>query len=388
MKHKFSIFCVPDLKYRLVYCPKCIKTSIYVARQVICSICETAILYQCGKCMKIYKKNSYLRQHLLRYCNNEESKIFCGLCQYKTCSKVDFTTHIRAKHLLSDVNSNKCKNCGKCFLSNVGLQSHSIICSLPKDSTRLSEIEIFCCSHCNYRAFNEPDVSYHIQATHLAQDPSLNECTKCGKSFSCVQALRKHSEICNISFFTKDSKLSSELRTFSCNDCKYKTKRKSHLSDHIQAKHLQQNPNLNKCQKCKKSFSCFSYLRKHAKVCTTNYSCNLPTSNSFSGGHFEYKTPMESNFSTSLQVKHLSPDLNLSKCHYCRLNFSHRSSLIEHFKTCVQTKNFMHLLRSLPEQNQGSDHRVNFQREPKELWNNYKSMLLLVLPSFKSFNNS
>lgn len=330
----FDILCFTDIKYRLVYCPKCHKTQDYVARKISCTKCKTAFMYQCGKCMKLYKSNDYLKKHLFYDCNNKESKFICDHCQFKTNRKYILTKHIKVRHLPRDPNSNKCSKCRKCYSSKSGLWNHLKTCHQPKNATQSSELKYLSCDFCNHKSATKQHLSKHIQAKHLPRDLNKNKCSKCPKIFLLESNLKEHSKFCGL---TRDAR--NLLMHYSCNDCKFKTDSKSYLAKHIQAKHLPSNSYLNKCSKCKKSYSKKSILQRHFKVCQAKDSKYSSKLKSFICDNCNYKTHYKWSLSNHMQTKHLLANSNFNECSKCKKSFSWPQGLLRHFKSCGKPDN-------------------------------------------------
>lgn len=163
-----------------------------------------------------------------------------------------------------------------------------------------------------------------------------HKCGKCMKIYSSVEILKKHLKTCGRS---ESFKLS--LLHLSCDSCSYKTDRKSRLSNHILAKHLPRDPNLNKCKKCGRSYSWRSDLLKHLKICNKSkdikkslqrYSCDLCA----------FKSDRKYRLADHIQVKHLPKILSSQKCQKCNKSCSRRSTLQNHLKICGKSKNLKH----------------------------------------------
>lgn len=126
---------------------------------------------------------------------------------------------------------------------------------------------------------------------------------------------------------------------FFCDHCHYKTTQKHNLLQHLQAKHLPQNPSLHKCSKCKTVYSSARFLRKHTKICgqTKDYKSSLKR---FCCYHCNYKADCKSILSIHIRAKHLPRDPSLNKCTKCEKSYSNRSNLLKHFQICGQTNDF------------------------------------------------
>lgn len=115
-----------------------------------------------------------------------------------------------------------------------------------------SQFKLSYCISCNEtKEYNENKESTCWNCKSILK----HKCGRCMKIYSSKDSLRAHlSRECN------------RFPNFSCHYCKYKSYRKHDLIQHIQAIHLPQNPNLNKCKRCGKNFSQRSSLLRHLRV--------------------------------------------------------------------------------------------------------------------------
>lgn len=283
----------------------------------------------CNKCGKNYFLLSSLQRHSY-VCSSSKDPIrySCDSCEFTTVHRESLSSHMKAKHLPRDPNANKCSHCKKTYSSKSKLLRHAKICD--KNIESFLQVKLISCDHCNFRTRHKESIvghmkakhipkdsnlnkcshcekkftthsglSQHIRATHLPWDPNLNRCNKCKKGFTRLSNLNTHSKICGLS---ETAKLS--LKRFSCDYCESKFLVKSKLAEHIQAKHLPRNRNLNKCKNCKKSYSCPSSLRTHTKIC--GLSKDLKHSlKRFACEHCDFITHCKNNLSNHIQAKHL-----------------------------------------------------------------------------------
>lgn len=218
----------------------------------------------------------------------------------------------------------KCGKCTKIYQTSKSLRRHlSRNCNNKNPKLR--------CDHCQYETNRRDNLSDHIGAKHLPRVLNAYRCEKCEKSFPIRSYLRKHSKRCAQINHCDRSSIS-----FSCNDCEYKTKYKLHLADHVQAKHLPLDSNLNKCGRCGKNFSWRSSLLKHSRRCgqvdakksLIRYSCD----------HCAYETYYKSSLPDHIRSKHLPRTFELNKCSKCAKMFARRSNLRKHSKFCGLTR--------------------------------------------------
>lgn len=156
-----------DSQFKLTYCKNCNENKAYFARKgSFCSRCKSALLYKCGRCMRIYQRIDSLQKHLRLECDKKPN-FFCDDCNYKAHQKSSLVIHINTKHLPRDPNLNKCVKCEKNFSDRSNLRKHSKICGLPPHLRRLSRPVRFFCSHCDYSTAYNRNLKKHIQSKHI-----------------------------------------------------------------------------------------------------------------------------------------------------------------------------------------------------------------------------
>lgn len=293
-------------------------------------------LSKCGKCNKHFSFRSNLLRHskicgkskefkhsILRFC--------CDICGYKTHNKSSISVHIQTKHLPCDPNLNKCKNCGKKFAVRSYLKTHLKLCGKLK-------FKRFICDHCGHRTHIKHDLRTHIKLKHLPRDTNLFKCEKCKKSFSSKRYLLFHSNMCD--------GLPRWLKpTYSCEHCKFETKKKHTLQKHL-LKHLPRDLNSNRCKKCNFSFSSQSVLQRHSEICGKSVEAKRSLYR-FSCMLCNYKCRDRNNLNHHIEVNHLSRDARSKKCDKCAKIFMNRQNLLKHSRLCGQSNDFRRSVMNL-----------------------------------------
>lgn len=334
-----------------MYCINCKETMDYSTDTgILCSKCGTVLNFKCKNCAKHYKRFLSLQNHVNYYCKkplpekkeicrnkprnekrkicrdkirNEKKKFCCDHCDYRAFTKINLARHLQERHFTDKENLNKCYSCKKIYLNKKYYLKHIKICGLPPYVQSLTIQKYLFCDSCKYKTYIKNNLIRHIQEKHSPKKPGANRCSKCGKDSANRNMLRLHSKVCG---------LPKELMRFSCYHCSYKTHYKADLTNHIQGRHLPQDPNLIMCNNCKKSFTFKTALRKHSRIC--GQPRDLKHSLQVYCDYCDYNTYHKGILIRHIQIRHLPREPSKNTCQRCNKNFLMPAYLKNHLKKC------------------------------------------------------
>ena len=152
-------------------------------------------------------------------------------------------------------------------------------------------------------------------------------CPKCGRNFTTLFNLQRHSEICNPN----------------------KNKKRKTIGEKLNLPHRKKNDSL-RCPKCGRDFPKKFNLQRHSKICNPNKNKQWKTRG----------TPEENQMKTSKKWKTREQKLNLPhrkkndslRCPKCGRDFPKKFNLQRHSKICNPNKNKQWKNGGNPEENQ------------------------------------
>ena len=158
----------------------------------------------------------------------------CTKCEYTTKRTADLKVHIQSVH------EGVVFSCEECHYSDSNKRR------LTKHIRSVHEGVIFSCDECQFSSKEKRRLNQHIQAVH---EGALLRCKICNAS---VKYLKSH-------IFAQHK----QQTVFSCEQCKFSTKRKSNLRRHLRTHSGEKS---NKCDQCDFASSEASDLRRHLKT--------------------------------------------------------------------------------------------------------------------------
>ena len=279
--------------------------------------------FSCNKCPKSFKRSAHLKAHLIVHL---DSKPFsCDNCDRsftrKTHLKLHMFTHDEKKPF-------SCSKCDKSFAQQCNLDKHMLVHA--KDDQ-------FACDMCSQSFSRQSQLTIH---KILHTDQKLHSCKICKKSFLHKDSIKRHMVI-------------HSVKKFSCVKCKKSFTRQCSLRRHSKV-HFRENNQISKkvgekssnqktdlnsktlnetnkklfsCNKCDKSYTRMSGLRRHSMI---HHRHKISYGNSLDK---EYDS------NNTLRKKE---DKILLKCYLCEKTFSEMSDLKTHLVTHSDRKSYMY----------------------------------------------
>ncbi|VEN48339.1 unnamed protein product [Callosobruchus maculatus] len=263
--------------------------------------------YPCTHCHAIFRRKTYLDEHIIR--NHEEfatsvsSKIHqCKHCSYKTTTIINLTRHL-SKHPESGCSFKQypCNHCYAIFKTKPALNNHVLI-NHEEFITSVSS-KIHQCKYCSYKTTLSSSMTRHL-TKHPESGCSFKQypCNHCHAIFRRKTYLDEHIIRNHEEFITS---VSSKIHQ--CKHCSYKTTLSSSMTHHL-TKHPESGCSFTPKQKqypCNHCHAIFKkkatldahILRNHEEFITS------VSSKMYECKHCSYKTTTASNFTRHL-TKH------------------------------------------------------------------------------------
>jgi len=145
-------------------------------------------VFRCLECPFTTKMKGNLNVHVLIKHSNERP-FKCTQCDASFAVNFYLTRHMKKEHEvkhMKTVNEYKCMDCNLSFARNDSLKKHARHHQNPSNSN----VKIFHCEMCNYKALTKYSVDVHMRTKHSSESPY--KCTECGESFPVKRYLSIH----------------------------------------------------------------------------------------------------------------------------------------------------------------------------------------------------
>lgn len=197
--------------------------------------------YKCEVCSEKFSRTWHLRRHMKCHV---DSRFICHVCQAGFRNELRLQEHIR-KHDPNYVRE-KAPNSSEPKEKRPANPDRELFAHHPGGLVE--------CLICGKTMPDRHNIYSHI-ASHRGEAEKMMICELCGKTFKTMTSL-KHHMLCH-----------EDTREFLCNECGMAFKRRHHLREHIDVRHL----NKERCYvcpepNCGKAFARKRNLRKHASL--------------------------------------------------------------------------------------------------------------------------
>nr|CAI5835584.1 unnamed protein product [Callosobruchus analis] len=300
-------------------------------QQVVADKVTDGASFICYHCKYIGKSKRQLIDHMEVH-KNDKYYYDKYYCDFRTNSRISFTTHIRTHSSEStqfETITIKEQNMDDSFSQRNTMSINSetnLLSKISSKATTSVSAKVHECTKCTYKTVNTIHLKRHIKANHRNRVTST--CIYCNKTFVRKETLNDHIVKSHPDFIASVSK-----KVHECTKCSFKTISASNLKEHILAKHpdIGGNRVTITCIYCNKTLVRKETLEDHvvkihpdfiASVSKKVHECTKCT----------FKTISTSNLKKHVLAKH--PDIAgnrvTSTCIYCNKTFVRKETLDDH----------------------------------------------------------
>ena len=225
--------------------------------------------FECPQCKFKTCHKSSLVSHLKRHDPEREKPFKCDYCDYYSANKTNLSKHVACKH--SNGSDKKIFECSKCEFKtshNPSFLLHEKIHSSeePFAFDYCVETDLYSCKYCDHSNRFKAGFLVHLRSKHSVGPLKFSPCPKCDFSSCSNHVMKNH------------IKTHNPERLFKCNYCDYSSTTNIGLSRHIEYKHcIGSDRKMLECPKCKfktrRKESLHQHLRTHSSE--RPYKCTL-----------------------------------------------------------------------------------------------------------------
>ena len=218
------------------------------------------------------------------------ARLYCPVCPFTMTATKGYQEHLVNEHGITDpdfIGKNTyvgcCEYCPYKTVMSTALTHHRQEHKRNGTNVNPERKKALRCTYCEYSSATYKDMKIHQYKVHnklIDTATEVHYCSKCSYSTVCPNLLQLHKArahgdrkfrcgVCSLRFTTKLG-LKAHLhvhspRRFKCNLCGYVAKRKNHLTNHLQSKHLatKNTDRLFICECCGHSTKTKTTLAKH-----------------------------------------------------------------------------------------------------------------------------
>ena len=245
-------------------------------------------LFQCCKCVKVFKKMVNVIQHI--YMIHREKKFKCVKCSKLFAFKAHMKRHVQkcdgifksrtrigsviyTEISVDGVKKYQCTKCQNVYENKESIYPHFQMKHREKKYKAINDIDgnkKFQCLDCGIECFSIKSILKHIYCVHREKK---HKCDKCDKSFIYPSKLKIHLKSCSglkepkktLKNDTYKVEVDNEgKKVFHCLKCEKVFDEMVNVSKHIYKIHREKKF---KCDKCSKMFAFKSKLKIHVKKC-------------------------------------------------------------------------------------------------------------------------
>lgn len=275
---------------------KLIKLKRATRKKLTPKVLKRKFKYTCGVCRKKFNYKERFEAHRLEH-EGKIVSIHCPPCNKTFMTWSGLKRHNESEHTLVNLESLKCKVCGKIFKSRQTLKMHkkthgerrmsvcdvcgkgfttAVILRAHLETHKENRERRFTCEHCGKKFYTNTILMSHVSRRHTGR---RFICQVCSYPFTDKYNLSKHllihdgkkpykCDICDKSYATQSTllehkRIHSGERPYVCSYCPKGFVSKKRLTDHIRI-HTGDKPY--KCNVCDQRFTQRGTLKRHMKV--------------------------------------------------------------------------------------------------------------------------
>ena len=309
--HKMKVQVFKSISHKCKKCKSKFKYNclLMLHGQIIHEKVET-ISVKCDFCQIFKNSIATMRQHIVKYHENQDNKIMCSLCKKSFTVKSELTKHKLNGHKPVDILFKR-----KCYKCDIVLQNKE---SFVKHVKEVHD-KIFQCNECNKEFQSSQKYFKHMGSLHKGKQ----KCEVCNGIFATNQVLERHIKVVH-----------ENLKSFKCSLCSISFRYQGELNDHTITVHESRKYT---CDLCAKSFNRRDVLYKHRrslhlKIKTLNFECDICEN------RFKDRDTLQGH----MKKVHL---YSRYKCDICKKKFSKKGNFAKHSKE--QHLNYIKQLESM-----------------------------------------
>lgn len=271
-KYKLKRQSTGIIRKKLIYCDQCnyiAKCNWEMKTHKTCKHTPDDEInwFKCEKCNNKFKFQHYLNSHIRHV--HLKQWLNCDICNFRSILYKDLSKHKAAKHSTPD-QKNRCHPCKLKFTDDETLRIHRVkthtkrmifqckdcvFCTISKkllEKHLKQKHGLLHCKNCNYTANDLCSFRQHMKDDHPLLEKQW-KCTECTFTTTRKKSLNEHAKFKHTP--------NDQLTWFSCEMCKYKSKRRGGLKIHMVALHS--SGNSFKCTDCSYTTAFRNRLRQH-----------------------------------------------------------------------------------------------------------------------------
>ncbi|XP_055617048.1 transcription factor grauzone-like [Toxorhynchites rutilus septentrionalis] len=216
--------------------------------------------FKCDICGYMVTRPRFLSAHRQTHLPEDQKPYACDHCPKRFCWKRALQVHLNLHKSPAERAVYVCPPCGKTYDTPGGLSAHKKNVHTEPRTTKVSHV----CEICANTFATSSGLKEHKATIHQPRERAQLQCPQCSKWLMNSRCLKVHMQLHSANELT-------------CDQCDYKTKKKTLLNRHRITHHQDERPFA--CDKCNSTFKYKRALTVHIatkhKEGKTSYKCNF-----------------------------------------------------------------------------------------------------------------